>query len=130
MKGVNNKPVKSAGVSGGRLGKSRKNQNNAGSTSQRQSRVMTATDLASINRRLDQCLPMETLEWQRVEQLLMQISEFAPNSLVYEAGMAVAPYADDQARRAYLLGIDDGETRAAQAAETAAKTGVRAGDAA
>jgi|GEM_PF-2078676 len=68
---------------------------------------LTANELSSINRRLDQCLPMETPEWQRVEQLLMQVLEFAPTSLVYEAGMAVALYADDQARRAYMLGSAD-----------------------
>jgi hypothetical protein len=118
MKGVNNKTVKSTGLAGEGLEQSRKNKANGTAKAKRQARIMTAKDLAAINRRLDQCLPMETLEWQRVEQLLMQISEFAPNSLVYETGMAVALYADEQARRAYLLAREDAER-----AESTAKAG-------
>jgi hypothetical protein len=68
---------------------------------------ITARQMAAINRRLDENLPMETHEWQRLEQLLMQMSEFAPTSLVYEVGMAAAVYADNQAHRAYLLGAAD-----------------------
>ncbi|MBU6451959.1 MAG: hypothetical protein KGS72_09300 [Cyanobacteria bacterium REEB67] len=68
---------------------------------------ITARQMAAINRRLDENLPMETDEWQRLEQLLMQMSEFAPTSLVYEVGMAAAVYADNQAHRAYLLGAVD-----------------------
>ena len=84
-----------------------------GGKGKRRAKTLTAGELRNINRRLDQCLPMETPEWQRVEQLLMQISEFAPRLLVYEAGMAVALYADDQARRAYLLGAEDARAQAA-----------------
>jgi hypothetical protein len=120
MKGVNNKTVKSAGVAGEGLEQSHNNKNSGSSKAKRQARIMTAKDLAAINRRLDQCLPMETLEWQRVEQLLMQISEFTPNSLVYEAGMAIALYADEQARRGYLLGREDAEARAQAPAKAGA----------
>ena len=120
MKGVNNKTVKSSGAAGEGLEQSRNNQQSLSTRAKRQARVMTAKDLAAINRRLDLCLPMETLEWQRVEQLLMQISEFAPNSLVYQAGMAVAVYADEQARRGYLLGREDTETKAEMAGKAGA----------
>lgn len=57
--------------------------------------------------RLDQSLPLITDEWTRVEQLVMQLTEFAPNRLVAELVNAVAIYADDQARRGYILGQDD-----------------------
>lgn len=61
----------------------------------------------AITQRLDESLPLQTEEWKRTEQLLMQISEFAPNSLITELVNAVAIYADDQARRGYILGQDD-----------------------
>ncbi len=122
MKGVKNKLANAAAS-----GLEAASQNRAKGKSRTKSRVMTATDLASINRRLDQCLPMETLEWQRVEQLLMQMSEFAPRLLVYEAGMAVALYADDQARRAYLLGAEDAKAQALASTQTSTQTSTRAG---
>lgn len=86
------------------------------------SKSLTANELRAVNRRLDQCLPLETPEWQRVEQLLMQMSEFAPRLLVYEAGMAVALYADDQARRAYLLGAEDAKAQVQTAGRARAQT--------
>jgi hypothetical protein len=118
MKGVNNKLANSANDSFKKNALKndglKKDSQNRGK-SKRRTESITANELSSINRRLDQCLPMETLEWERVEQLLMQMSEFAPTTLVYEAGMAVALYADDQARRAYLLGAAD--ARAEEAAK-------------
>ena len=107
MKGVSNKLADSAkdAPRNDRRKKSSQNRDKG----QPRIKSITPDELVLINRRLDQCLPMETPEWQRVEQLLMQMSEFAPRLLVYETGMAVALYADDQARRAYLLGAADGE---------------------
>jgi hypothetical protein len=61
----------------------------------------------SVIQRLDESLPLQTEEWNRAEQLLMQLTEFAPNSLVTEIVNAIAIYADDQARRGYLLGQED-----------------------
>ncbi|MDZ4834869.1 MAG: hypothetical protein SGJ27_13910 [Candidatus Melainabacteria bacterium] len=57
--------------------------------------------------RLDQSLPLITDDWQRVEQLLNLITEFAPTEMVLELSGAIAGFADDQARRGYLLGQDD-----------------------
>jgi hypothetical protein len=111
MKGVKNKLAQSA-TSG--LNKPPQ----AGEKDKTRKKSMTAGELVAINHRLDQCLPLETPEWQRVEQLLMQMSEFAPRLLVYEVGMAVALYADDQSRRAYILGAAD--AKAQEAAKDAA----------
>lgn len=61
----------------------------------------------SVIQRLDESLPLQTDEWNRAEQLLMQLTEFAPNSLVMEIVNAIAVYADDQARRGYILGQED-----------------------
>jgi hypothetical protein len=108
MKGVKNKSADSA--TGARLKQGSQNREKRKTLT----KALTADELKAINRRLDQCLPMETPEWLRVEQLLMQMSEFAPRLLVYEAGMAVALYADDQARRAYLLGAADARAKAAK----------------
>jgi|GEM_PF-1332243 hypothetical protein len=60
-----------------------------------------------VTERLDKSLPLATEDWVRVEQLLMQFTEFGPNSLVVELAAAIADYADDQARRAYILGQED-----------------------
>ncbi len=60
-----------------------------------------------VMERLDQSLPLITEDWQRVEQLLNLITEFAPTDMVLELSGAIAGYADDQARRGYLLGQDD-----------------------
>lgn len=60
-----------------------------------------------VVQRLDESLPLVTEEWQHVEQILMRLTEFAPNSLVTELVNAVAEYADDQARRGYILGQED-----------------------
>jgi len=60
-----------------------------------------------ITRRLDEAIPLQTPEWKRIEQLLMQLTEFAPQSLVAEVVNAMAIYADDQAHRGYVLGQED-----------------------
>ena len=60
-----------------------------------------------ITRRLDEGIPLQTPEWKKVEQLLMQLTEFAPHSLVSEVVNAMAIYADDQAHRGYVLGQED-----------------------
>lgn len=57
--------------------------------------------------RLDQSLPLVTEDWQRVEQLLNLMSEFAPSGMIMELTGAIASYADDQARRGYVLGQQD-----------------------
>jgi len=60
-----------------------------------------------VMERLDQSLPLITEDWQRVEQLLNLMSEFAPTNMVMELAGAIANYADDQARRGYILGQED-----------------------
>ena len=57
--------------------------------------------------RLDESLPLETEDWQPVEMLLSQLSEFAPLSMISELATAIASFADDQARRGYILGQED-----------------------
>jgi len=57
--------------------------------------------------RLDDAIPLQTEEWLSVEHLLNQISEFVPLSLLNNLTETVITYADDQARRGYLLGQDD-----------------------
>jgi hypothetical protein len=52
-------------------------------------------------------LPLVTEEWQKVEQLLNLMTEFAPTYLIMEMASAFADYADDQARSGYLLGQED-----------------------
>ncbi len=61
----------------------------------------------TVIQRLDESLPLQTEEWERAEQLLMQLTEFAPNGLITEVVNAIAVYADDQARRGYILGQED-----------------------
>jgi len=60
-----------------------------------------------VTQRLDESLPLQTPEWLRVEQMLMRLSEFAPSELVTELVDSVATWADDQARRGYVLGQED-----------------------
>jgi hypothetical protein len=60
-----------------------------------------------VTQRLDESLPLQTDEWSRVEQSLMRLSEFAPNCLVAELVEKLATWADDQARRGYVLGQQD-----------------------
>jgi len=60
-----------------------------------------------VIQRLDESLPLETEEWKRAEELIMQLCEFAPVSLLTEMVNAIAIYADDQARRGYVLGQED-----------------------
>jgi hypothetical protein len=60
-----------------------------------------------VTQRLDESLPLETEEWKRAEQLIMQLCEFAPISLITEMVNAIAIYADDQAHKGYVLGQED-----------------------
>lgn len=61
----------------------------------------------TIISRLDDAIPLQTDEWKNVECLLNQVSEFVPLSLLNTLAEAVVTYADDQAKRGYLLGQDD-----------------------
>jgi hypothetical protein len=61
----------------------------------------------TIIARLDDAIPLNTEEWRSVEQLLNQISEFVPMSMLNSLTEAIINYADDQARRGYLLGQED-----------------------
>ncbi len=61
----------------------------------------------TIIARLDDAIPLNTAEWLAVEQQLNQISEFVPISLLNSLTEAIINYADDQARRGYLLGQED-----------------------
>lgn len=61
----------------------------------------------TIIARLDDAIPLNTDEWIKVEQLLSQVSEFVPISMLNTLTEAIISYADDQARRGYLLGQDD-----------------------
>jgi hypothetical protein len=60
-----------------------------------------------VSQRLDESIPLQTEDWQRVEQILMRMTEFAPTSIINEVVSAIASYADDQAKRGYLLGQED-----------------------
>lgn len=61
----------------------------------------------TIIARLDDAIPINTEEWVSVEQLLNQISEFVPISMLNNLTESIVGYADDQARRGYLLGQED-----------------------
>jgi hypothetical protein len=61
----------------------------------------------TIIARLDDAIPLNTEEWLSVEQLLNQMSEFVPISLLNSLTESIINYADDQARRGYLLGQED-----------------------
>lgn len=61
----------------------------------------------TIIARLDDAIPLNTDEWLQVEQLLNQMSEFVPISLLNTLTESIINYADDQARRGYLLGQED-----------------------
>ena len=65
------------------------------------------TESQAIAKRLDESIPLNTAEWQKVEQMLMRLTEFAPTDLVFDVASAIAFYADDQARRGYILGAAD-----------------------
>lgn len=67
----------------------------------------------AVLRRLDESIPLNTPEWHKVEQMLMQLLEFAPADLVSDAATAIAFYADDQARRGYILGANDSQEKVA-----------------
>ncbi len=60
-----------------------------------------------VTQRLDESIPLDSKEWQAVEQLLMRMTEFAPESLITECVNAIAVYADEQAQQGYILGQDD-----------------------
>jgi len=57
--------------------------------------------------RLDDAIPLNTPEWVTTERLLNQVSEFVPMSMLNTLTEAIIAYADDQARRGYLLGQED-----------------------
>ncbi len=61
----------------------------------------------SIIARLDDAIPLNTEEWVKTERLLNQVSEFVPMSMLNSLTEAIIAYADDQARRGYLLGQED-----------------------
>jgi hypothetical protein len=61
----------------------------------------------TIIARLDDAIPINTEEWVGVEQLLNQISEFVPLSMLNNLTEQIVAYADDQARRGYVLGQED-----------------------
>lgn len=61
----------------------------------------------TIIARLDDAIPLNTEEWVSVERLLNQVSEFVPMSLLNTLTESIVSYADDQARRGYLLGQED-----------------------
>ena len=60
-----------------------------------------------ITARLDDAIPLNTDEWISVERFLNQISEFVPLSILNQLTESIVNYADDQARRGYLLGQQD-----------------------
>ena len=57
--------------------------------------------------RLDESLPLETDEWLPVERMLARLTEFAPSYMLAELNTAIVSFADDQARRGYILGQHD-----------------------
>lgn len=57
--------------------------------------------------RLDESLPLETEDWRPIERLLIHLTEFAPSCLLADLSHFIAVFADDQARRAYILGQED-----------------------
>jgi len=61
----------------------------------------------SVISRLDDAIPLSTEEWISAEHLLNQVSEFVPLSMLNNLTEAIITYADDQARRGYLLGQED-----------------------
>jgi len=71
------------------------------------------SQMSDVNRnhqvitRLDESLPLETDDWAAVEQILMRLTEFAPTHMLVDLTSAIALFADDQARRAYILGQED-----------------------
>ena len=57
--------------------------------------------------RLDDAIPLNTEEWVSVERMLNQVSEFVPMSMLNNLTELIINYADDQARRGYILGQED-----------------------
>ncbi len=75
-----------------------------------QAQPLTKAEIAAnqaIAKRLDESIPLNTPEWHKVEQMLMRLTEFAPTDLVFDVASAIAFYADDQAKRGYILGTHD-----------------------
>ena len=78
-----------------------------------ESKKSTRSQLSDVTRnhqvitRLDESLPLETDDWAAVEQMLMRLTEFAPTDMLVDLTSAIACFADDQARRAYILGQED-----------------------
>jgi hypothetical protein len=78
-----------------------------------ESQKTTRSQLSDVTRnhqvitRLDESLPLETDDWAAVEQILMRLTEFAPTHMLVDLTTAIACFADDQARRAYILGQED-----------------------
>lgn len=60
-----------------------------------------------VTMRLDESLPLETEEWVSIEHMLARLTEFAPSEMLVNLTSAIASFADDQARRAYILGQED-----------------------
>jgi len=57
--------------------------------------------------RLDDAIPLNTEEWISTERLLNKVSEFVPMSMLNALTESIINYADDQARRGYILGQED-----------------------
>ncbi len=74
---------------------------------------MTRSDQTDVKKnhqiitRLDESLPLETEEWRPIEQMLARLTEFAPNDIINQLSFAIVSFADDQARRGYILGQQD-----------------------
>jgi hypothetical protein len=60
-----------------------------------------------VDNRLDESIPLNSAEWQKVEQVLMRLSEFAPGAIIADLVSNIASYADEQARCGYKLGQSD-----------------------
>ena len=68
---------------------------------------LVVMDLNQLNSRLDQNLPVDTDSWKKVEQMLTYLTEFAPTYKIIELAKAVGEFADDQAKRGYVVGQKD-----------------------
>lgn len=68
---------------------------------------LIAMDMTQLNSRLDKNLPVDSQSWIKVEQLLTYLTEFAPTYKIIELAKAVGEFADDQAKRGYVVGQKD-----------------------
>lgn len=57
--------------------------------------------------RLDESLPLATEQWTRLDNMLVMLAEFAPESMLAELRDRIISFADDQAQKGYLLGQID-----------------------